>query len=91
MLDSPRVCNLAATLKFKIVRSVELFAAAIHIRERNAGIQCRNDLLDRKWSDTSWAMSALGQKRTFRNVRSMSALPPKADIGTQSRDVRFVP
>ena len=25
-------------------------------------------------------MSALGQKRTFRNVRAMSALPPKADI-----------
>src|SRR5262249_7516728 len=25
-------------------------------------------------------MSALGQKRTFRGVRSMSALPPKADI-----------
>ena len=27
-------------------------------------------------------MSALGQKRTLRNVRSMSALAPKADIGT---------
>jgi hypothetical protein len=25
-------------------------------------------------------MSALGQKRTFSNVRLMSALPPKADI-----------
>ena len=25
-------------------------------------------------------MSALGQKRTFRDVRGMSALPPKADI-----------
>ena len=25
------------------------------------------------------------------HVRSMSALPPKADIGTQSRNVRFVP
>ena len=24
-------------------------------------------------------------------LRTMSALPPKADIGTQSRDVRFVP
>ena len=34
-------------------------------------------------------MSALGQKRTFRLV--LSALPPKADIGTQSRDLRFVP
>jgi hypothetical protein len=26
-------------------------------------------------------MSALGQKQTFRRVRAMSALPPKADIG----------
>jgi hypothetical protein len=36
-------------------------------------------------------MSALGHKQTFTHVRLMSALPPKADIGTQSRDVRFVP
>src|SRR5262249_55536869 len=36
-------------------------------------------------------MSALGQKRTSERFQSMSALPPKADIGTQSRNVRFVP
>ena len=36
-------------------------------------------------------MSALGQKQTLGKVRLMSALPPKADIETQSRDVRFVP
>ena len=36
-------------------------------------------------------MSALGQKQTLRGVRPMSALPPKADIGTRSRDVCFVP
>src|SRR5262249_14454353 len=36
-------------------------------------------------------MSALGQKRTLGRLGSMSALPPKADIGTQSRNVRFVP
>ena len=36
-------------------------------------------------------MSALGQKRTFTNLRLMPALPPKADIGTQSWNVRFVP
>jgi len=35
--------------------------------------------------------SALGQKRTFSNVRRMSALPPKADIDQHSRDVCFVP
>jgi hypothetical protein len=36
-------------------------------------------------------MSALGQKQTFKRVRPMSALPPKADIGTQLWNVRFVP
>ena len=36
-------------------------------------------------------MSAMGQKQTSAHVRVMSALPPKADIGTQPRDVRFVP
>jgi len=36
-------------------------------------------------------MSALGHKRTLAHVRVMSALPPKADIGTQPCDVRFVP
>ena len=36
-------------------------------------------------------MSTLGQKRTPELVQSMSALPPKADIGTQSWNVRFVP
>jgi len=36
-------------------------------------------------------MSALGHKRTSRCLSAMSALPPKADIGTQPRNVRFVP
>ena len=36
-------------------------------------------------------MSALGQKQTSHWVRAMSALPPKADIGTQPRNVCFVP
>src|SRR5215467_7158657 len=36
-------------------------------------------------------MSALGQKRTSRQAQGMSALPPKADIGTRSWNVRFVP
>src|SRR6516162_9609560 len=31
------------------------------------------------------------QKQTSGKVRMMSALPPKADIGTQSSDVCFVP
>jgi hypothetical protein len=33
-------------------------------------------------------MSALGQKQTLQHVRVMSALPPKADIGTQSRNAK---
>ena len=36
-------------------------------------------------------MSALGQKRTSDQRPSMSALPPKADIGSTCQDVRFVP
>jgi hypothetical protein len=36
-------------------------------------------------------MSALGQKRTLRYLRSKSALPPKADMDQRGRDVRFVP
>src|SRR6516225_9503797 len=36
-------------------------------------------------------MAALGQKRTLGRLRAMSALPPKPDIGTHSRNVRFVP
>jgi len=35
--------------------------------------------------------SALGQKRTFSNIRRMSALPPKADIDRACGNVRFVP
>jgi hypothetical protein len=36
-------------------------------------------------------MSALGQKRTLRGVRLMSALPPKADIAERGWNVRYVP
>ena len=40
---------------------------------------------------TSRVMSALGQKQTLKRLQPMSALPPKADIGTQPLNVRFVP
>jgi hypothetical protein len=36
-------------------------------------------------------MSDLGQKQTCRSDLAMSALPPKADIGSTYQDVRFVP
>jgi hypothetical protein len=34
-------------------------------------------------------MSALGQKRTCRGHDAVSAITPKADIGTAARNVRF--
>ena len=54
------------------------------------------DLRPAKWgsgvslhsSNPGPLMSALGQNQTLQRI---SALPPKADIGTQSRNVRFVP
>ena len=36
-------------------------------------------------------MSALGHKRTFAVQKGMSALPPKADMCSATRYVRFVP
>ena len=36
-------------------------------------------------------MSALGHKRTFAAQKAMSALPPKADMCSATRHVRFVP
>jgi hypothetical protein len=44
-----------------------------------------------RYTKTLSLMSALGQKQTFRSVRAMSALPPKADMDHHGRDVRFVP
>src|SRR6516164_8343413 len=40
---------------------------------------------------TARLMSASGQKQTSKQVRRMSALPPKADIDQHASDVRFVP
>jgi hypothetical protein len=42
-------------------------------------------------SNPEQPMSALRQKRTLQRLLVMSALPPKADIGTQSWNVRSVP
>ena len=36
-------------------------------------------------------MSPLGQKQTCAAQKAMSALPPKADTCSATRDVRFVP
>jgi hypothetical protein len=40
---------------------------------------------------STWRMSALGQKQTFRHLKRMSALPQKADIEKHCCDVCFVP
>jgi hypothetical protein len=40
---------------------------------------------------TKLLMSALGQTQTFAAHKSMSALPPKADMCSATRDVCFVP
>jgi hypothetical protein len=47
-----------------------------------------HESLVNSWKENKGHMSALGQKQTSRHFQSMSALPPKADIGTQSRNVR---
>ena len=41
-------------------------------------------------SGANRSMSALGQRQTSKHGWIMSALPPKADIGTRSRNVRYV-
>jgi hypothetical protein len=33
----------------------------------------------------------LGQKQTFRQLKTMSALPPKADVAQHVGNLRFVP
>jgi hypothetical protein len=42
-------------------------------------------------SNFEMPMSAMGQKQTLPWHFRMSALPPKADIRIQSREIRFVP
>ena len=51
----------------------------------------RGSEIELQSSNPETLMSALGHKRTLRNVRSMSALPPKADIAERDQHVRFVP
>jgi len=42
-------------------------------------------------ASNSAALARAGQKQTSGHLQPTSALPPKADIGTQSWNVRFVP
>ena len=54
------------------------------MEERGSGVSLHG-------SNRKPSMSALGQKRTSKQVCAMSALPPKADIVQHGGNVRFVP
>src|SRR6516162_2070758 len=71
------------------VAAVVLFilARGIHAQVRQRLLSCATSGMVHPQD----RMSALGHKRTSEHVQSMSALPPIADIGTQRRNVRFVP
>jgi hypothetical protein len=53
------------------------------------GDSCTLPMLHR--TDVSRRTLDVGQKRTLVTPKGMSALPPKADIPRDRRDVRFVP
>src|SRR6516225_3496459 len=68
-------------------RSVLTFAVAVLGGGTRTSLQVdvvHHSIFDR-------ATSALGQKRTLSGVRSMSALPLKADIAEHNWNIRFVP
>ena len=71
------------------VAAVVLFilSRGIHAQVRQRLLSCATSAMVHPQD----RMSALGHKRTSEHVQSMSALPPIADIGTQRRNVRFVP
>ena len=58
------------------------------VRSRLSGVYCERLRALVHHSKFKWLMSALGQKQTLGKVRLMSALPPKADIGWHSPNVR---
>jgi hypothetical protein len=60
--------------------SAKYQSSTLTVEQANATLCCNG---------CAWRRSGLGQKRTFSNVRRMSALPPTADIHRDSRNVRF--
>jgi hypothetical protein len=77
--SSRQTATSGKILLFRITRSLRNSLSTLAISAVRSGE-----------SKSASAMSALGQKQTSRHLQSMSALPPKADIGTQSWNVRFV-
>jgi hypothetical protein len=65
-----------------------------YIREgKDKRAQMQNLVQQRQYSrkQLNQSTSALGQKQTLERLHPMSALPPKADIVQDDRDVRLVP
>ena len=60
-------------------------------RHRSALNQDHRNIAENSRIGIANPMSALGQKLTCAVQNGMSASPPKADIGSAKRHVRFVP
>src|SRR5262249_42739888 len=83
-----------ASLLLALVRRRITHPKAQHLR-RSSRHDYSRELRPAKWgfgvclhgSNGEPLMSALGQKQAFRNVRVMSALPPKADITVRSSTI----
>jgi hypothetical protein len=76
------ICNHTHTAR-RIIR-----ACAFSMREQSLVMSPGVSL---HGSNPEPLISALGQKQTSWHLQPTSALPPKADIGTRSWNVRFVP
>jgi hypothetical protein len=83
--DPDKSVTLEQRSSLKSLLLLSCFARAEGLRELNR----RSDPLNGKWSNASWPISALGQKRTLDWRSLMFALPPKADIAGRQFDVLF--
>src|SRR5215469_14587901 len=91
--------HVIAETAVALTKSRRRIASPLDLGSRRLRSDYSRDLRPAEWgsgvslhgSKPKPLMSAFGQKRTSQYVRAMSALPSIADIGTQSRNVRFVP
>src|SRR5215469_12757630 len=88
---SKRPCRSRSSNSFNEDASSHPRACADHAMER---CNYSRDLRPAKWGSgikfSEPPMSALGQKRTSKDVRAMSALPPKADIRYDQGKARII-
>ena len=80
------------------VPSICVAGGCLSTGTRETSFEGRNVIVEQHWAlhttgfiCRSGPMSALDHKRTFAVQKSMSALPPKADMCGATSDVRFVP